>query len=313
MKLKYFLISFLVSLPFWWGINIFQKNLEGFIYAKIIEKNPPRFLTAQTSLNLPSYYFLKPGIPKPEVLAQSALLTAITKDGKEQIIFQKEKGAKIPIASLSKLMTAVIAAEFYKPDLKTKISNKAIEQPEVIGFLNPGEILKIQDLLYIALIESSNDAAHALAEVIGVEGFVSLMNLKSEELGLKNTYFFNPTGIDQGQFTNYSTTEDLKELSRYLLKKPLILKILSEKEYPLYLDNRYFHHILYNTNELLKEVPEIIAGKTGYTAEAGGCLLLILKKEKPEIYFIAIVLNSSDRFGDARKLIKYVFTSYSGN
>lgn len=313
MKLKYFLISFLVSLPFWWGINIFQKNLEGFIYAKIIEKNPPRFLTAQTSLNLPSYYFLKPGIPKPEVLAQSALLTAITKDGKEQIIFQKEKGAKIPIASLSKLMTAVIAVEFYKPDLKTKISNKAIEQPEVIGFLNPGEILKIQDLLYIALIESSNDAAHALAEVIGVEGFVSLMNLKSEELGLKNTYFFNPTGIDQGQFTNYSTTEDLKELSRYLLKKPLILKILSEKEYPLYLDNRYFHHILYNTNELLKEVPEIIAGKTGYTAEAGGCLLLILKKEKPEIYFIAIVLNSSDRFGDARKLIKYVFTSYSGN
>lgn len=306
-KLNIFIISFLLSLPLWAGINIFQTNLEELIYAKMIEISSSYFLTAQISSRQPFYN--NPQIPKPEILAQNALLVTIDKNNKEQIIFQKEKDLKIFIASLTKLMTAIIADEFYKPELKIKISASTVEQPEATGFLKVDEFLKVQDLLYVALIESSNDAAYALAEPIGIEGFVSLMNLKAKEIGLKNTHFFNPTGIDAVEATNFSTAEDLKELARYLLKKPLLLEILSQKEYHLYLENRYFHHILYNTNELLREIPEIIAGKTGYTPKAGGCLLLIFKKQNPEIYFIAIVLNSPDRFNDTKKLIKYALSS----
>lgn len=306
-NLKIFIITFLLGVLFWWGINVFQKILEEVIYAKIIEKDFFHFSNTQTS-SLPSCHF-----SRPEVSAQSALLVAIDKNGREKIIFQKEKNIRMPIASLTKLMTAIIVTEFYQPDLKIKISSQAIEQPEMIGFLKVGEIFKVEDLLYMTLIESSNDASYALAEIIGIEGFVSLMNLKAQELNLQDTYFFNPTGIDSKEFINYSTTEDLKELAKYLLKKTFFLEILSQKEYPLYKEDKSLHHILYNTNKLLEEIPSLLAGKTGYTLKAGGCLISILKKEKPETYFIAVILNSPNRFEDMRKLIKYVSTSCSSN
>jgi len=298
---RLFLIIFFLSLPFWWGMNIFQKNLEDFLLSRIMEKNPPSFLIAQIS----QYY---PGQQKPQISAESAISVEVNENGEEQIIFKKEERKKMSIASLTKLMTAVIASEFYSPSLRTEISKKAVSQPEETGQLKIGEILRTEDLLYIMLIESSNDAAFSLAEIIGIEGFTSLMNLKAKDIGMKETFFFNPTGLDSernGEPYNFSTAEDLVTLAKYILKKPLILEILSKKEYPLYLENGVLHHILHNTNELLGEIPGIIGGKTGFTEKAGGCLILISEGKKPDTYVINIVLNSPNRFQDMKNLIDY--------
>jgi len=298
---RLFLIVFFLSLPFWWVMNVFQKNLEDYLLSRLMEKNPPSFFIAQIS----QYY---PKQQKPQILAESAISVEIDENGGEYVIFRKEEGRKMSIASLTKLMTAVIASEFYDLSLRTEISKKAVSQPEETGQLKIGEILTVRDLLYIMLIESSNDAAFSLAEIIGIEGFTSLMNLKAKDIGMKGTFFFNPTGLDSergGEAYNFSTAEDLVALAKYILNKPLILEILSKKEYPLYLENGVLHHTLYNTNELLGEIPGIIGGKTGFTERAGGCLILIMQGKKPANYLINVVLNSPDRFQDMKNLIDY--------
>ena len=301
-KFKFFIIVFLISLAFWVGINIFQKTVEDFFYSKAMKEIPPLSYTAQISF--PLEYKVQ---EEPQMSAESAILVEINKQGEEQMVFKKNEKEKMAIASLTKLMTGLVALEFYQPKLETKISEKAVSQPEQTGFLKIGERLKVEDLLYIALIESSNDAAFALAEIIKQESFVDLMNLKAEDIGLKDTHFFNSNGIDGGAFdTNYSTAEDLIKLAKYVwIKRPLIVEILSNKKYSLYLENGRLHHIIYNTNTLLGENPKIISGKTGFTSKAGECLLLFFKGEKAENYYIAIVLNSQNRFEDMKKLIKY--------
>ncbi|MBU2579120.1 serine hydrolase [Patescibacteria group bacterium] len=300
-KYKFFIIVFLISLPFWFGVNIFQKTVEDFFYAKAMEKIPPLSLVAQISLHYPK-------VMEPQISATSAILVKINEQGEEQIIFKKKEKEKMAIASLTKLMTGLIALEFYQPDLKTKISEKAVSQLEQTGLLKMGERLSVKDLLYIALIESSNDAAFALAEIIDEKAFVDLMNLKAKDIGLQDTHFFNPSGVDAETFdTNYSTVSDLVKLAKYVwLKNPLIFEILLKKEYPLYLSNGKLHHIIYNTNALLGENLKIISGKTGFTSNAGECLLLLFKGKKAENYYIAVVLNSQNRFEDMKKLIEYI-------
>ena len=218
------------------------------------------------------------------------------------------------IASLTKLMTAVIGSEFYYSSLPIEISKKAVNQPEEAGNLEVGEVLNVEKLLYIMIIESSNDAAFALTQPMEkAEAFVDLMNLKAKDMGLKNTRFFNPTGIDpekDGEDFNFSTAEDLVKLTKYILKKPLILEILGKKEYNLYFENGVLHHILHNTNKLLGEIPGIIGGKTGFTEKAGGCLILILKGRKPNTYLINVILNSPERFEDMKKLTDYAHSKY---
>lgn len=298
-RLKIFFLSLFLSLPFWWGVNILEKNLEDFYLAKIMSQTPPPFFIAKISKNYSSF-----PPQNSQISAQSAILVEIFKDGKERVLFEKNSSQKMAIASLTKLMTALVALEFYQAELEIPISKKAVSQPEEIGALKVGEILKVRDLLYITLIESSNDAAFALSELIGQEGFVSLMNLKAQEIGMKNTYFFDPTGLDQEKgFFNFSTARDLVKLAKYILKKPLILEIISQKEYPLYLENGTFHHLLKNTNQLLGENPKIIGGKTGFTKKAGGCLILITKGKRKGSYLISVVLNSPSRFQDTRKLL----------
>lgn len=283
------------------------------------EQMPHSPLAAQISLNYPNAFKSSNTLTEePQISAESAVLVKMgapipnqtNEQGEERIIFKKKEKQKMAIASLTKLMTGLIALEFYQPDLKTNISERAVSQPEQTGFLKTGERLTVNNLLYTALIESSNDAAFALAEIIEEKAFVDLMNLKAKDMGLQNTRFFNASGIDAGEFnTNYSTAEDVIKLAKYVwLKKPLILEILSKKEYPLYLGKGKLHHIIYNTNTLLKEDPKVISGKTGFTSMAGECLFLLFEGKKAGDYYMAVVLNSKNRFEDMRKLIEYAHT-----
>jgi len=192
---------------------------------------------------------------------------------------------------------------------KIEINKEAIEQ-DGDSKLSEGEKLSIKDLLYLSLIESSNDAAFALTEPFGEKKFVELMNKNAKMIGLKNTRYFNPTGLepdDPKKPINYSTAEDLVKLANYIIKKyPQIFEITKQPSYKIVdLSGKGKYLTPKNTDKLLKQIPGIIGGKTGWTPKAGGCLLLVLKNpDRENSYFINVVLGSSDRFGDMKKIIK---------
>ncbi len=310
-------------------MNVFQRNLEDFFYTMEFQKNPPKLFVAQIIQNLQAAQKESQasgekqcqsleGFENFQISAESAISVEVSlvkdpvnktnKTELNRVIFEKNPSKKMPIASLTKLMTAIVAAEFYDDSYRVEIPKEAVSQPETSGNLTVGEILNVGDLLHIMLIESSNDAAFSLGAVVGQEGFTHLMNLQAKKLGLNNTLFFNPTGIDPANTTdnpNYSTAQDLLALMEYILAEyPEILEIISKKEYDLYLQNGILHHTLKNTNELLGEIPRLIGGKTGYTERAGGCLIVILKNKEGS-YLINIVLNSPNRFGEMIKLIEH--------
>jgi len=225
----------------------------------------------------------------------------------EKFLFQKNIEERLPIASLTKIMTAIIVLENLGLDEIITVSKKAVMTEGENGQLVIGEELFVRDLLYIMLIESSNDAAMALTGT--VEDFVALMNKKTIELGLENTHFVEPTGISKW---NYSTIFDLARLVKYSFSKSLIWQILGIKEVEIYSQDRSTSHHLVNTNGLLGEVLEIIGGKTGFTEEAGGCMLTIVKKpDKPGEYLITVVLGSGNRELETKKLIEWTIKAYT--
>jgi len=311
-NIKYFLISFLISLSFFFGLNLFGKNLEDFLFWQEISKNPRVFVAKVNPIESLTNQLLNQsnleieGIEELEISAKSAISVLVDSDGKEKIIFEKGIDKILPIASLTKLMTAKVVLEYY-PDLSqiVEISKEVVAQEGDSGKLKVGEKLSVENLLYLMLIESSNDAAYALTEEIGQEGFVELMNLEAKYLGMENTYFEDSTGISP---RNQSNSKDLIIFTKSLLEEPLIWEILKKPEFDLYSPDGIFHHKLININELLKEWEnnlEIIGGKTGYTLAAKGCFLLVLKDSQGN-YIINIILGSENRLEEMKNLINSV-------
>lgn len=298
-NLKFFFIAFSASIFIWAGVNILTDNLEDFLFSEVYRLSSQPLL-AQINLQV----FRNLDKETPEIEAKSVISVKIDKQGNEKIIFEKNSDEILPIASLTKLMTAFVALEYYDSSEMAKISKEAVAQPEDFGQLKVGERLSVENLLYITLIESSNDSAYALSELMSKEAFVDLMNIEAEYMGLKNTYFTDPAGYDS---ENRSTVKDLVKFTRYLLdKRPEIWEITVNPEFELYDPDGVFHHQLLTTNEIINEFPEIIGGKTGYTLEAKGCLILVLKDKRTENIFINIILKSDNRFEDMKKLINYV-------
>lgn len=310
--LKIVLSTFILSLPFWWGMNLLEKNLNDFFFWYKISQNPQIF-TAQLALE-EKLREMKPirnkEIPDLEIEAKSAISVLVNEESEEEVLFEKEGNQKLPIASLTKLMTAKIIVENYDLNSVTEISEKAAKLPGN-GFqrLKAGERFYVKDLLYLILMESNNAAALSLAEIIGEEKFLEIMNLEAKNLGLENSHFSNPTGLDDPEL--YSTTKDLVKLTVSLLKENnFIWEVLLANEFDLYSLDGNFVYTITNTNELLEKIPLIVGGKTGETPEAGGCLLLVTKAPKSQGYLINIILNSENRFSEMEKLINWVKTSY---
>jgi D-alanyl-D-alanine carboxypeptidase len=303
--LELFFIALFLSSFFTIAINSFGNNIEDYFFFREIVKNPNLF-TAQVNLH-------KPRQKKEEVIqlenknlelsAKSVISVLFNPDSKEEkIIFEKEINLVLPIASLTKLMVADVALENYDLNQIIKISEKAVSQEGDIGNLKVGEELSVENLLYIMLIESSNDAAYALTELITPKDFVGLMNLEAKYIGMLNTHFEDPMGISE---KNQSNTEDLVILIKHLLKEPLVWDVLRKPEFELKLSDGVLHHKLINTNEILREWGsnlEIVGGKTGYTLKANGCFVLVLKVVDNG-YLINIILGSDDRFGEMTKII----------
>jgi len=311
--IKFLLIGVLLSLPFWYGINLFQENLEKFFYAQISQP-----FQETNSIKIPE----KPQKPNLELNVRAAISMKINKAGREKILFKKNINQPLPIASLTKLMTAVISLENFGDDNLSKkviVSPGAASQENVPPVkainLTAGQVITIEELLDRMLIYSVNDAAFALAEAVDVENggnFVEEMNQKAIEWGLTNTHFVNPAGLDPENenlhsnydnlvFFNYSTAEDLATLSQRILEEyPLIFAItLKEGEYKK--ENGI------STLQLPRD-QFIFGGKTGYTDEAGGCMLLVLEDEKGN-KLINIILgtpSSTARITEMQKLIDWL-------
>lgn len=242
-------------------------------------------------------------IPEISIDAKSFL---IFDSEKKKVLAQKNTDEKLPIASLAKIMTAITALDNSNPADKIKISKKAVETEGVAGGLIVGEELTIKDLIFIMLIESSNDAAFALSEHLGGNEFVVLMNKKTVEIGLKNSYFTGPSGLeDEG---NFSTVQDLAKLTEYAFSYPIIKEALATTEIEIKSIDGKFNHRLNSTNKLLGENPDILGGKTGYTEAAGECLILIAKSPSKLIY---IILGSKNRWEDAKKMIGWANKAYT--
>ncbi len=246
-------------------------------------------------------------------LESNNFLSVFIKDGKEIILSEKKADEVIAIASLTKLMTAIIVLENYNLDDLIQISASAIATYGDAGNLQIGEIMTIRDLLYITLIESSNDGAEALAEKMGVSTFVYKMNEKATSLGMNNTWFINPSGLDEGNLYNFSTVNDLKKMVVYILENhSLIAEILSLPEKEL-TSHSGISRTIRNTNVLLEESDAYLWGKTGYTNRANGCLILILNNfsiNNNQGYVINIIAGADDKFGEARKLEQWLEESF---
>ncbi len=232
---------------------------------------------------------------------------------REQTLFDKEAHTIAPIASLTKLMTAVLVTELIDELTTIEITEEAIAQHGNSG-LRVGERIQAKDLNNYSLLSSSNDAAYALAMSIGEEivpgegaaGFVDAMNIKAEELELTNTTFFNPTGLDISatQVGAESTAKDIVLLTEYILKNhPELLSITTEKETQIFNEFGEFHSSR-NTNQLIGDIPQLLGGKTGFTTLAGGNLMTVFDVgfNRP---IIIVVLGSSiqGRFDDTRILL----------
>ena len=319
-NLKFFFGAFFISLPFWWGTNVAQKNLEDFLFWSQIAKNPQIF-SAQI-VPEKKLIFSKPvrnwQVENLKITAESGISVLVDSQGNQEILFDKDSDEKLPIASLTKLITADIVLEHYDLSQIIEISHQAVGEEGNSGQFKIGETLTVENLLYSLLIESSNDAAEALTEVIGKDAMVDLMNLETKAIGMENTRFFNPTGLEPDNPNgpiNYSSTKDLATFAAYLLKtNPKILEISTFSEYNLYSPEGIFHHKLTNTNELLGESASwrtrIIGSKTGWTPQAQGCLLLAIKSPQNNGVIVNVILGSPDRFGEMKELINWIRTAY---
>lgn len=308
-NLLFFVIAFFASSFIFVGINNLGKNIEDYVFFREVAKNPEIF-KAQVNLDniLEERARKKNAENKPlELSAKSVVSVLFSPDsGGETIVFEKDSDAVLPIASLTKLMLADVVLENYDLNKIIKISDKAVSQEGEMGNLKVGEELSVENLLYITLIESSNDAAYALSEALPPDVLVRLMNLEAKYLGMANTNFYDPMGISA---QNQSTGKDLVILIKHLLNdEPLVWEILKKSEYELKSPDGVLHHKLFNTNEILREWGsnlEIVGGKTGYTFQANGCFALVLKVADNG-YLINVILGSDDRFGEMKQLVDWL-------
>ncbi|MBI1862645.1 D-alanyl-D-alanine carboxypeptidase [Candidatus Microgenomates bacterium] len=235
------------------------------------------------------------GSALPVITAESAYLT--DRKTLSPIYSLNEKVRMFP-ASTTKLITALVAFDLYKPDEVVEI-HKTIADGQVMGLV-VGEKITFENLLYGLLVYSGNDAAFALANEKGYDQFIQKMNEKAQALHMNNSHFVNPHGLHNPE--QYTTAYDLTLAARAVLDNPYLAKIGSTKEITISdVDFKYFHRLA-NVNQLLGVIPGIGGLKTGYTEEAGQNLVTLYKRHDGN-EIIIVVLHSLDRFTDTANLV----------
>jgi len=251
------------------------------------------------------------GISDPEIAALSAILYDFAS---EKVLFDKNSGIKLPIASLTKLMTAVAVVENMDLGDVVSIKKSAIEKSKKEGGGNDlyqGEKIKAADLLKLMLIESSNVAAYVFADHLEEKYGINLvekMNEKAKLLEMNNTFFTEAAGLDDQK--SFSTSQDLVKLIKYSFRYGDLYDILKIQKTEIASIDGKLKHQVFNTNELLGKLLNIIGGKTGFTELSGGSMILVTESPNNLSRLIAVVLASKDRFADTEALIDWAGKAY---
>jgi serine-type D-Ala-D-Ala carboxypeptidase (penicillin-binding protein 5/6) len=241
------------------------------------------------------------------VSAKSAILIEQTTG---RVLFEKDAHTKHRIASITKIMTAILAIESGKMDEMVTVSNRAVRAEGSSIYLKPNEKIKLKHLVYGLMLRSGNDAAVAIAEHVAgsVEGFVFLMNQKAAEIGMTNTEFANPHGLDDAE-NHYSTAYDMALLMRYAMQNEEFRKISGTKVYRAPNPDEKWDRVWRNKNKLLTNLYEYCTGgKTGYTKRAKRTLVTTASKEGLDL--IAVTLNDPDDWNDHIAMYEYGFDNY---
>lgn len=224
------------------------------------------------------------------------------------VLFEKDSQIATSPASLTKIMTAIVSLENYKKEEILEAFDIEMIDGQKMKLL-PGEKITLENLLHGLLVASANDAALVLAKSFPNKepGFIWAMNQKAKELGLEKTNFVNPVGYDDPN--HYSTAYDLANLAIYAMKNPEIASIAGTEKITVYDVTGTIPHPMSNINTLVGKLPGVKGIKTGWTQEAGECLVTFVERDNRRV--VTVVLGSQDRFGETTKLIEWVFNNFS--
>ncbi len=236
---------------------------------------------------------------------------AVLIDGKSgKVLFEKNKDERLPMASTTKIMTGLLACESKKMKKTVTVSPVASGTEGSSLWLEPGEKQTLENLTYGLMLRSGNDAAVAIAEYLGgsIDAFALLMNERAKKIGVKNTGFKNPNGLDaEGHFTS---AYDLALISREAMKNKTFRKIVSTKNKTIPWESSEWDRSLTNHNKMLWRYEGCNGIKTGFTKKSGRCLVTSAKRGKTEL--ICVTLNAPDDWNDHTKMLDYGF-ELSGN
>src|SRR4051812_8649908 len=227
-----------------------------------------------------------------------------------RVLFEKDAHTKRRIASITKIMTAILAIESGKMNELVKVSEQATRAEGSSVYLKPGEKIKLEHLVYGLMLRSGNDTAVAIAEHVGgsLDGFVFLMNQKAEEIGMENTHFANPHGLDDHE-NHLSTAYDMAILTQYAMFNDTYQKIAGTKVHRVPDPTGDWDRVWSNKNRLLTGLYEYTTGgKTGYTKRAKRTLVTTASKDNLEL--IAVTLNGPDDWNDHINMYEHAFRNY---
>lgn len=241
----------------------------------------------------------------PSNHAKAAALADVTSG---RILFSQRGDEPMKIASLTKIMTAIVAIEHGQLDSKVKVSKLAAGKEGSSLYLKAGEHITLENVLYGLMLRSGNDAAVAIAEHIGgsIEGFAFLMNKKAEEIGLTNSHFMNPHGLDEQG--HYSSANDLAKLTVYALHNPEFKKIVGTRVKAAPNPNEAWDYKWVNKNKMLTMYDGADGVKTGYTKQALRTLVSSATRNGQQL--VAVTLNDGDDWRDHQNLLDYGFANY---
>lgn len=236
-----------------------------------------------------------------------------------KVLYSKKDSTQVPIASTTKIMTAVIALENYNLDDVVTVPKKATEQIPTVVNLRTGEKITVSELLHCLLIKSGNDSAYTIGSFMDksenpdIKIFVDAMNKKATELGMDSTKYMDPAGLDD---TGRSSASDLAIITRYALKNPLFRQIVTTENYVAKNTTKTIFHSLENSNRLVTtyDYPGAIGVKTGFTYEASHCLVAAAERNGHGL--IAIILGTyadtpNASADEAKKLLDFGFANVS--
>ncbi|WP_241154394.1 D-alanyl-D-alanine carboxypeptidase family protein [Staphylospora marina] len=241
-------------------------------------------------------------------LAPGARAAILVDAGTGRVLYQKRADEPMPIASLTKIMTAILAIEHGKLDELVTVGPNAVGVEGSSIYLKEGEKIPLETLLYGLMLRSGNDAAVAIAEHIGgsVEGFVWMMNEKAEFLGLEQTHFANPHGLDAEG--HHSSARDLATLTAYALKNPVFSQIVSTEVKTVPWPGEQWHRKFYNKNKMLRFYRWADGVKTGFTKKARRTLVSSATKDGRRL--ITVTLNDGDDWKDSMMMFEYGFNRF---